>query len=95
YLAVRAHRPISLAAAFETPVAPDERGGFSRTSRAALAEYATQINRLTGHRNRRFHGHTTIDPAERLTGVGDALDSYDELVEAAVEGALPMDEQSA
>ncbi|MBV1949332.1 type I-E CRISPR-associated protein Cas7/Cse4/CasC [Streptomyces sp. BV129] len=95
YLAVRAHRPISLAAAFETPVAPDDRGGFSRNSRAALADYATQINRLTGHRNRRFHGHTTIDPNERLTGVGDALDSYNDLVEAAVEGALPMDEQSA
>ncbi|MGW4496461.1 type I-E CRISPR-associated protein Cas7/Cse4/CasC [Streptomyces sp. NPDC004376] len=95
YLAVRAHRPISLAAAFETPVAPDDRGGFSRNSRAALAEYATQINRLTGHRNRRFHGHTTIDPNERLTGVGDALDSYDDLVEAAVETALPMDEQPA
>ncbi|MHB9858133.1 type I-E CRISPR-associated protein Cas7/Cse4/CasC [Streptomyces sp. YIM S03343] len=89
YLAVRAHRPISLAAAFETPVAADEQGGFSRPSRSALAMYATAINRLTGHRNCCFHGHTTVDPHERLGGLGDTVDSYDELIEAAAEAALP------
>ncbi|MGW0995314.1 type I-E CRISPR-associated protein Cas7/Cse4/CasC [Streptomyces sp. NPDC002523] len=95
YVAVREHRPISLAAAFETPIAPDHQGGFSRNSRSALAAYAKEINRLTGHRNRRFHGHTTIDPDENLTGLGDALDSYDELTEAAVEAALPTVGQPA
>jgi CRISPR system Cascade subunit CasC len=90
YLAVREHRPLSLAAAFETPVSADPQGGFSRKSRAALASYAGEINRLTGNRSRRFHGHATIDPGEQLSGLGDAHDSYDQLIEAAVETALPQ-----
>ncbi|MEU5518733.1 type I-E CRISPR-associated protein Cas7/Cse4/CasC [Streptomyces griseoaurantiacus] len=90
YLAVREHRPLSFAAAFETPVAADQRGGFSPASRKALASYAGAINRLTGDRSRRFHGHATIDPNEQLAGLGGAHDSYDELIEAAVETALPQ-----
>jgi CRISPR system Cascade subunit CasC len=95
YLAVRQHRPISLAAAFETPVTADARGGFSGSSRTALAAYATQINRLTGPRHRRFHGHTTIDPDTELTGIGTARDSYDELIEGAVEAAFSTPDQPA
>ncbi|MGW9027912.1 type I-E CRISPR-associated protein Cas7/Cse4/CasC [Streptomyces sp. NPDC055722] len=90
YLAVREHRPLSLAAAFETPIAADERGGFSKPSRTALATYAESINRLTGNRNRRFHGHATIAPDEQHTGLGSPHDSYDQLIEAAVEAALPQ-----
>ncbi|MEU8653734.1 type I-E CRISPR-associated protein Cas7/Cse4/CasC [Streptomyces sp. NPDC048737] len=90
YLAVREHRPLSLAAAFETPVTADPRGGFSTTSRQALATYAHQINRLTGNRSRRFHGHATIAPDEHLTGLGEERDSYDELIEAALDAALPQ-----
>ncbi|MEU8576458.1 type I-E CRISPR-associated protein Cas7/Cse4/CasC [Streptomyces asoensis] len=90
YLAVREHRPLSLAAAFETPVTADRQGGFSASSRQALAAYAHEINRLTGNRSRRFHGHATIAPDEHLTGLGETRDSYDELIEAALEAALPQ-----
>lgn len=90
YLAVREHRPLSLAAAFETPVTADRQGGFSRPSRQALDTYAHNINRLTGERHRAFHGHTVIDPEEKFTGLGDAHPSYHQLVEAAVEAALPV-----
>ncbi|MGW0969885.1 type I-E CRISPR-associated protein Cas7/Cse4/CasC [Streptomyces sp. NPDC002516] len=90
YAAVREHRPLSLAAAFETPVAADAQGGFSKNSRTALATYAQGINRLTGERSRRFHGHATIAPEERLDGLGTEIDSYDQLIEAAVDAALPQ-----
>ncbi|MGW1321619.1 type I-E CRISPR-associated protein Cas7/Cse4/CasC [Streptomyces antibioticus] len=90
YLAVREHRPLSLAAAFETPVAADIQGGFSKNSRAGLAAYAKSINRLTGERSRRFHGHATIAPDEHLDGLGTEIDSYEQLIEAATEAALPQ-----
>ncbi|CAL2073530.1 Type I-E CRISPR-associated protein Cas7/Cse4/CasC [Streptomyces murinus] len=88
YLAAREHRPLSLAAAFETPVAADRQGGFSQPSRTALDTYARNINRLTGERHRPFHGHTAIDPEEKFSGLGTAHDSYHQLVEAAVNAAL-------
>ncbi|MFB7337754.1 type I-E CRISPR-associated protein Cas7/Cse4/CasC [Streptomyces adustus] len=90
YLAVREHRPLSLAAAFETPVSADHQGGFSKNSRTNLATYAQSINRLTGERSRRFHGHATIAPDEHLNGLGTEIDSYDQLIEAAVDAALPQ-----
>ncbi|MFD5475389.1 type I-E CRISPR-associated protein Cas7/Cse4/CasC [Streptomyces sp. NPDC127105] len=90
YLVVREHRPLSLAAAFETPVTADPLGGFSQKSRQALATYTHNINRLTGDRSRTFHGHATIDPDEHLTGLGDAHDSYAQLIEAATQAALPQ-----
>ncbi|MER6694786.1 type I-E CRISPR-associated protein Cas7/Cse4/CasC [Streptomyces minutiscleroticus] len=90
YLAVREHRPLSLAAAFETPVTADTAGGYSQPSRTALATYAQAINRLTGERHRRFHGHATIAPDEQYTALGTAHDSYDQLIDAAVDAALPQ-----
>ncbi|WP_221359247.1 type I-E CRISPR-associated protein Cas7/Cse4/CasC [Streptomyces beigongshangae] len=89
YLAVRAHRPLSLAAAFETPVTGDRHGGFSHPSRQALNAYAENLNRLTGSRNRRFHGHTVINPEEKHTGLGTAHNSFDQLIDAAVDAAVP------
>ncbi|WP_406379799.1 type I-E CRISPR-associated protein Cas7/Cse4/CasC [Streptomyces sp. NBC_01618] len=89
YLAVREQRPLSLAAAFEAPVTADATGGYARPSRAALAGYAGNINRLTGDRHRPFHGHATIAPDEQMPGLGTAHDSFDALIEAAVEAALP------
>ncbi|MFF1560980.1 type I-E CRISPR-associated protein Cas7/Cse4/CasC [Streptomyces sp. NPDC058279] len=88
YLAVRSHRPLSLAAAFETPVAADRAGGFSAPSRQAMAHYAGQVHRLTGNRHRAFHGHAAIstEPYEQL---GSAHGSFAELIDAAVEAALP------
>ncbi|MFF6956155.1 type I-E CRISPR-associated protein Cas7/Cse4/CasC [Streptomyces sp. NPDC008317] len=88
YLAVRTRRPVSLAAAFETPVAADRSGGFSTPSRQALATYAQDINRLTGDRDRPFHGHAGVS-RDPFDGLGTVHDSYPGLVKAAVEAALP------
>ncbi|MFI6056283.1 type I-E CRISPR-associated protein Cas7/Cse4/CasC [Streptomyces violascens] len=88
YLAVRTQRPISMAAAFETPVTADAAGGYSTPSRTALATYASNINRLTGNRHRPFHGHASITN-EALDGIGTAHDSFPELIDAALEAALP------
>lgn len=92
YLAVREHRPLSLAAAFETPVRSDREGGFSLPSRKALDAYADNLHRLTGARHRRFHGHAVIDRNEQYKGLGTAHDSFDELVSAAVDAAFPAAE---
>ena len=92
YLAVRTQRPLSLAAAFETPTGADRsHGGYSKPSRHALAAYAHNVNRLTGNRNRPFHGHTTIAPEEDLNGLGTAYDSFPDLIDAALDAALPQD----
>ncbi|MFK0016223.1 type I-E CRISPR-associated protein Cas7/Cse4/CasC [Streptomyces sp. NPDC091027] len=91
YLAVRSHRPMSLAAAFETPVTADRAGGFSRPSRMALADYAGHLHRLTGNRRRIFHGHAGVD-REPHDNMGHAHGSYDELLSAAVDAALPETE---
>ena len=88
YLAVRTQRPLSLAAAFETPV-KDSDGGFARASRAALAAYAHQLNRLTGDRYRPFHGHASVtDDTTDLTPLGVAHDSFYDLIDAASDAAV-------
>ncbi|MGG2460584.1 type I-E CRISPR-associated protein Cas7/Cse4/CasC [Streptomyces sp. RGM 3693] len=90
HLAVRTQRPLSLAAAFETPVKHSD-GGFARASRAALAAYAHNLNRLTGSRHRSFHGHAAItDDTVDLTPLGPAHDSFYDLIDAAVDAALPV-----
>lgn len=89
YLAVRNRRPISLAAAFETPVTADRTGGFSTASRTALSDYAVNINRLTGDRDRPFHAHAGVFDVA-YPGLGDLRASFPELIEAAVEAALPQ-----
>ncbi|MFF1477135.1 type I-E CRISPR-associated protein Cas7/Cse4/CasC [Streptomyces sp. NPDC058301] len=92
YLAVRGQRPMSLAAAFETPVTADA-GGYAQQSRTVLATYAHNIDRLTGGRNRTFHGHATITN-DALDGLGPIHTSFPELIEAAVEAALPLNEDN-
>lgn len=92
YLAVRNQRPISMAAAFETPVAADYSGGFSGPSRTALAAYAQIINRLTGDRNRPFHGHAGVF-SDAQDGLGVLHDSFPGLIGAAIDAALPECEQ--
>ncbi|MFF9307095.1 type I-E CRISPR-associated protein Cas7/Cse4/CasC [Streptomyces sp. NPDC014777] len=91
YLAVRTQRPLSLAAAFETPVR-DAGGGFAANTRAALAAYAADINRLTGERHRPFHGHAAVSDNSDLTSLGPAHASFYDLIDAAVNAALPADE---
>ncbi|MER6145877.1 type I-E CRISPR-associated protein Cas7/Cse4/CasC [Streptomyces sparsogenes] len=87
YLAVRARRPVSFAAAFETPVTADRNGGYSTPSRQALATYAQQVQRLTADRGLTFHGHAGIDESP-LGGLGDRYTSFPSLIDAAV-AALP------
>ncbi|MEU2870160.1 type I-E CRISPR-associated protein Cas7/Cse4/CasC [Streptomyces olivoreticuli] len=90
YAAVRTGRPISLAAGFERPIPPGGDGGYSMPSRTALGAYAQNINRLTGNRNRPFHGHAGIDE-QAIDGLGDRFESFPDLVEAAVDTALPLE----
>jgi CRISPR system Cascade subunit CasC len=89
YLAVRKQRPISLAGAFETPVAADSDGGFSTPSRRTLANYAKDINRLTGPSNRSFNGHAGLTMNGKLDGLGTACESFSELTDKAIQAALP------
>ncbi|MGW3565917.1 type I-E CRISPR-associated protein Cas7/Cse4/CasC [Streptomyces sp. NPDC000941] len=91
YLAVRARRPVSFAAAFETPVAADRNGGYSTPSRQALAAYAQQVERLTASRGLTFHGHAGIDDTG-IDGLGDRYVSFPGLIDAAV-AALPDDQE--
>lgn len=87
YAAVHTRRPMSLAAAFETPVSADYAGGFSGPSRTALADYAKNLHRLTADRDRPFHGHAGI-LTEKLDGLGPVHDSFPALIDAAVRTAL-------
>lgn len=89
YFAVREHRPLSLAAAFEAPITADG-SGYSEPSREALAHYATRLNRLVGDRHRRFHGHASIAPtkASDVDGIGKDQESFEGLIEAAVAKAM-------
>ncbi|WP_181785131.1 type I-E CRISPR-associated protein Cas7/Cse4/CasC [Streptomyces phytophilus] len=89
YLAVRERRPVSFAAAFETPVRADQDGGFSGPSRTAMDAYAHDITRLIGTRRLRTHGHSTVsaragagqdDPAH----LGQRHDSFESLIDTAV-----------
>ncbi|MFI9724577.1 type I-E CRISPR-associated protein Cas7/Cse4/CasC [Streptomyces sp. NPDC052396] len=92
YAAVRTSRPLSLAAAFEQPVGSDPKnGGYSGPSRQALGTYARNINRLTGNRQRTFHGHAGIDE-RAIDGLGDRHESFPSLIEAAVDAALPAED---
>ncbi|GGM23187.1 hypothetical protein GCM10010129_79430 [Streptomyces fumigatiscleroticus] len=91
YLAVRTQRPLSLAAAFETPVRATG-GGFAAPSRTALAHYAAGINRLTGDRHRPFHGHAAVtDDTTDLAALGTPHESFYDLIDAALDAALPTD----
>ncbi|MDG4768626.1 type I-E CRISPR-associated protein Cas7/Cse4/CasC [Solwaraspora sp. WMMD406] len=84
YITVRADRPVSLAAAFETPVRASWDSGYADASRQRLADYANRIHRLLGERGRIFHGHATIDD-KGLEHLGDACPSFDSLITAAVD----------
>ncbi|MEU9413616.1 type I-E CRISPR-associated protein Cas7/Cse4/CasC [Streptomyces sp. NPDC048281] len=96
YLAVRTQRPLSLAAAFETPVTAGQDGGFARASRTALADYATSLNRLMGNRHRLFHGHAAVtDDTLDLAALGEGHTSFYDLIDAAAEAAFPASGEQA
>jgi CRISPR system Cascade subunit CasC len=82
YVAVRADRPISLAAAFEQPVKMAAEGGYASRSRASLDSYGGNISRLIGTTGQRFQGHATVD-AKDLEHLGSRVDSYQDLINGA------------
>ncbi|MHA4818277.1 type I-E CRISPR-associated protein Cas7/Cse4/CasC [Streptomyces aculeolatus] len=89
YLAVRERRPVSFAAAFETPVRADQDGGFSSPSRTAMDAYAHDITRLIGTRRLRTHGHSTVSARadagqDDYAHLGQRHDSFENLINTAV-----------
>ncbi len=88
YVAVRADRPISLAAAFERPVRAGADGGYAAKARDELASYAQGLHTVWGIDEIVRHGHASIDGTSRATGLGEHFTSYSELREAAVAAAF-------
>jgi len=88
YVAVRADRPISLAAAFERPVRAGADGGYGVQARDELASYAQGLHAVWGTDEVVRHGHASIDGVSRATGLGDHVTSYSELRQAAVAAAF-------
>jgi CRISPR system Cascade subunit CasC len=82
YISVRADRPVSLANAFEQPVRAAG-GGYAAPARPALNDYAEKIYRLLGRRGIVHHAHTSVDD-KPLEALGEAVDSYDDVVSQAV-----------
>lgn len=82
HLSVRADRPVSYAAAFESPVTAGQKG-WAAPSRAAFAEYATQVNRLLGDSTILHRGYACVDATD-LTGLGDRVESFPQLITDAV-----------
>ncbi|MGK5551225.1 type I-E CRISPR-associated protein Cas7/Cse4/CasC [Actinomadura kijaniata] len=91
YLAVRTDRPISMAPAFEAPVRA-EADGWAAPSRRELARYANRLRTLWGTEGRAWDGYVTIDE-KSLTGLGDQVASFSEVIGNAVEAAFPGDRQ--
>ncbi|MBX6356500.1 MAG: type I-E CRISPR-associated protein Cas7/Cse4/CasC [Micromonosporaceae bacterium] len=89
YVAVRADRPISLAAAFERPVHAGLEGGYGEPARDELNRYAVGLHRVWGTGDIVLHGHASMDGKPRTDGLGDTYDSYRQLVDAAVAAAYP------
>jgi CRISPR system Cascade subunit CasC len=87
YAAVRTDRPISLAAAFETPVRADHVGGWSAPSRRSLAEHAATVHRLWGTDGLVRHLHAGVE-AKSLPGLGDQVPSFAELIDETVTAAF-------
>ncbi|MFE4360202.1 type I-E CRISPR-associated protein Cas7/Cse4/CasC [Kitasatospora sp. NPDC001119] len=84
HVAVRADRPLSYAAAFEQPVRSHTDGGYALPSRAALARYATAADRLLGGRGRVFAGWASLEDKD-LTGLGEHVESFPALIDAALD----------
>jgi CRISPR system Cascade subunit CasC len=84
HVAVRGDRPISFAAAFEAPVRPEN--GIAEPSRRQLAQHAGRLERLWGTKGVVYRAYACIDE-KPLSGLGDAVDSFAELIDGAVAAA--------
>ncbi|MFC4057632.1 type I-E CRISPR-associated protein Cas7/Cse4/CasC [Planomonospora corallina] len=87
HLAVRADRPISLAAAFEAPVRAEN--GIAAPSRRQLAHHAERLGKLWGTGGLLYRGYASIDD-KPLDGLGDQADSFADLIGGAVTAAHPQ-----
>ncbi|GAA1316286.1 type I-E CRISPR-associated protein Cas7/Cse4/CasC [Streptomyces sanglieri] len=87
HISVRADRPLSYAAAFESPVTASGQGGFAGASRTTLSEYAATANRLLGTSSILHSGWAGVD-AKDLDGLGTHHTSFDTLIDAALDNAL-------
>ncbi len=87
HISVRSDRPLSYAAAFEKPVSADRSGGYAQPSRHALSGYATAATRLLGERGVLTSGWASLEDKD-LTGLGERMDSFDDLISTAVTTAL-------
>ncbi|MCX5115179.1 type I-E CRISPR-associated protein Cas7/Cse4/CasC [Streptomyces sp. NBC_00378] len=87
HISVRADRPLSYAAAFESPITASGQGGFAATSRTALFEYAEAANRLLGTSGILTSGWAGID-TKGPDGLGTHHASFDTLIDATLASAL-------
>ncbi|MGW0855100.1 type I-E CRISPR-associated protein Cas7/Cse4/CasC [Streptomyces sp. NPDC002690] len=87
HLSVRTDRPLSYAAAFESPVAAAGQGGFSAPSRTTLSDYAAAANRLIGTTGILTSGWAGVD-AKDLEALGTHHTGFDTLIDATLDGAL-------
>ena len=87
-VAVRADRPVSYASAFEAAVPADAASGFAAPSITALTTYASAVDKLMGpSRSPQLRAYASITDAEGQ-GLGERLDSIDDLAEQAVAAAF-------
>ncbi|MER5742215.1 type I-E CRISPR-associated protein Cas7/Cse4/CasC [Streptomyces sp. NPDC002225] len=86
HISVRSDRPLSFAAAFETPVRFAQGGGHGAASRDQLVAYARTATTLMGS-NRILSAHWA-GTGQDIEGLGARVDSFDALVEAGVGAAF-------
>ncbi|MEU8771959.1 type I-E CRISPR-associated protein Cas7/Cse4/CasC [Streptomyces griseus] len=87
HISVRTDRPLSYAAAFESPVTAAGQGGYAAPSRTTLSGYAEEANRLLGTGGILHAGWAGVD-AKGLDGLGTRHTSFDTLIDTALTHAL-------
>ncbi|MFI0596594.1 type I-E CRISPR-associated protein Cas7/Cse4/CasC [Streptomyces griseus] len=87
HISVRTDRPLSYAAAFESPVTAAGQGGYAAPSRTTLSAYAEEANRLLGTGGILHAGWAGVD-AKGLDGLGTRHTSFDALIDTALTHAL-------
>ncbi|MBK3532378.1 type I-E CRISPR-associated protein Cas7/Cse4/CasC [Streptomyces sp. MBT67] len=87
HISVRTDRPLSYAAAFESPVTAAGQGGYAAPSRTTLSGYAEEANRLLGTGGILHAGWAGLD-AKDLDGLSTRHTSFDALIDTALTHAL-------
>jgi CRISPR system Cascade subunit CasC len=87
HISVRSDRPLSYAAAFEKPVVGAPEGGFVDGSVRQLDAYAQAANKLLGAERVLTCGWAGFDTKD-LEGLGKRRDSFDALINDALDTAL-------